>query len=750
MASTLYKFSSMLLIVAATALTGLLLVNKISDYDTWFHLRAGEWLLSGGGFPQEDPFSFTADARWINLSTVFQIPSALAHRLGGTTAVILFNTLILAAALALIARRGIRAGAPHDLIVALLALATLASAQRLLVRPESLSLLYLVVALLLVEAGRARRTRLLWGFPLLQLIWVNSEALFPLGLGVLGAGALGAFRRSSLAGLRVWLPVLAVSAAVSVINPYGVTGALAPLRFLGMLSRPDNVAGGSILELRSLFDPAIPQRTVLPFYVFCVALLGIIVPRLRRLDLFHFIVLTALAALALMSVRNIPLFAFAGSFVAVGLLAPGSRRLVPSLARTGVAVVFVLLALGTISSSLYHHLGIRKLFGVGIDPRLFPQQTVSRLAPAPPARVMNDQALGHYLLWRLWPATRVSRDGRSEVYGDPRLAELQACFVDPNLFNRFARRSDATTAVIAHGWPHLMPLLAALNAHPDWVLTAYDDAAMVFQHSSSEVRKTDIAAPLPPPPDLDLQTEQPLDIPHPHRRSFAAAWLSAPGRVQAETRMARSRALLQLSRSDAAVEEAFAAVQAAPWIAAAFDHLGAALVRAGRLEDAREAFRRSLDLAPRAGDAHANLAAVEAKLAELSEAERRLRQALERDPDNIEAGIDLSKALHALNRRAESESLLLVTSTHNPDNPRPLIELGHLAFRRLRHAEAARHYTQAALRGGGSQAYLWAALSFRAAGSRDEAEESLARARDAASDAAMRAQIDSIWTAPPR
>ncbi|MBD3237545.1 MAG: hypothetical protein GF330_12635, partial [Candidatus Eisenbacteria bacterium] len=176
-----------LLIAAAAAVTLLPLFHKVCSYDVWFHLRAGEWLLAGGGFPAEDPFSFTANARWINLSWLFQIPLALAHRVGAAAGITVLNAILLLGMMALIIRRALRAGVALESAILLVALATLASAQRLLVRPESLSLLFLVLAIWLAEGALRGRTRRLWAFPALQLLWVNSEALFPLGLGVLGA-----------------------------------------------------------------------------------------------------------------------------------------------------------------------------------------------------------------------------------------------------------------------------------------------------------------------------------------------------------------------------------------------------------------------------------------------------------------------------------------------------------------------------------------------------------------------------------
>ncbi|MBD3237690.1 MAG: tetratricopeptide repeat protein [Candidatus Eisenbacteria bacterium] len=554
---------------------------------------------------------------------------------------------------------------------------------------------------------------------------------------------------------RTWLPVLLLSCAVSFVNPYGVEGALAPLRFWEIMTQTTSATGSPIIELRSPFDPVIRQSTVAPFYLFMIVLLGIVVARMRRLNLFRIILLAALTYLALRSVRNIPLLAFSGAALAVELLAckrrgharatsrgtdradaeaaaaraPGRTRraLLLTAGRLTLAVVLICVATGLLTSSFYYQLGLQKQFGLGVDPRLFPQGTTERLAAAPPARIMNDQALGHYLIWRLWPETRVSLDGRSEVYDAARMRELQGGLVSADKFDRQARAAGVRSALIGHRWSYLRPLLAGLDAHPDWVMRAYDHAAVLFIREPGAGVSPPPPAALPDPLARLECTDGPSALPPARSRSFVKTWLRPTERATVENHLARARMLLATGRFEQAARESRVAVQAAPWIAEGFNHLGAALIKLGRYAEAQVALARALQIDPQHVGASRNLAAL-ARAGAARPADARAGDVLAEDAPAEDAAPSPRDGLDAVG------------------DPAALAERGHRAYRGGRYREAARHYVRAAEGGLGCQALIWAALAYAAGGFQEEARSHYAKAREAARSTEMRVQIDSLWS----
>ena len=742
------NLSRLILGVSALLLTVLLLLQKVATFDLWFHLRAGEWLLAGGGFPERDPFAFTADQPWMNLSWAYQIPLALLHRCAGLTGLTIYNALLILAAFTIVGWEGRRGRIGLDLIAFLIALATLASVHRVLIRPEQVSLLFLALAVVFASRALAGSRRALWSFPPLLLLWVNAEALFPLGLGVLGAAGLEALRRirrpePSGIALRMWFLVGFVSIGATLLNPYGPAGASFPLQLFEMLRSTTHLAGQAIIELRAPFDPLFPFAMMLPFYALGVLLLAVMVLRLRRINLFHLILVIAFGFLACRSVRNIPLFALTSLFVMLQLLGGRRPRKLPALVGAGAVLLrfacgagLLLIGAGVVSGGYYEKLGMTRSFGLGIDERLFPTDTAARLAASAPDLIMNDQAMGHYLIWSLRPTTRVFICGRTEVYSQGRVRQLQACLTRAEFFDRYAEQAGAKTALIGHRPEYLGPLLIGLARHPRWRAIDFDNAGVLFARVAPD------SADLP-----GLTTGQLPDsliIPPPERRSSAAAWFHGPGDGAAEIHLNRGLLLLKVGYSEGAAYEALQATRAAPWIPDAYNLLGAALIRAGRLERAREALKACLDLDDGYVEATRNLATVEMHLGNAQAAEIYLRRVKDLTPRDITILLPLGKALASQGIFDEAERLLKSARAAFPQDTEPLLELGHLRYRQARYREASRYYLDAANLGVAYQGFLSAALSLAADSAMIEAEDYFMRARAAAPNEASRAQLDSL------
>jgi tetratricopeptide (TPR) repeat protein len=749
------------LAIAALAIVLLLPIHKVASYDAWFHLRAGEWLLAGGGFPSEDPFSFTAQHRWINLSWLYQIPLALAHRLGGIPAVTLFNTLLLLLTFGLIGWMGRQRGWRLADLAVVLALAALASSQRLFVRPESVSLLCVAVALLLTERALRGHPKALWGFLPLQAVWVNSEALFPLGICILGAGLVEAFRRNRIARrtrlrgvpgatpLRPWLLALAGAAGVSLLNPYGLQGAVFPLRLARLVTDPGNIFCRGIAELKSPFDPQVPVASVLFLFLFVGCLLLFLLLRYRRVDWFAVLLLIGFGYLAARSVRNAPLLALVGSFTVLRLPAPsdlhGGRLRTGT--RLGLAALFLFLVVGIVTSSFQATFRLGKQFGLDVDTRFFPEETLCALREVgPPERIMNDHALGHYVIWRLGPRTRVFLDGRSEVYGEERLSSFQSAFADAAVFDRFAEQFAVSFALLGHRQQYLHPLLGGLSRHPRWQLIAYDHAAALFSRMPEAQRLGDVVLP------------DSFEIPAPRARGFVRRWFDPGPRDATERHLEKAQMLLTVGRPAESALEALAAARATPWSADAFNQLGAGLFRTNRFAEARRAFIACLAIDPSYTEAMMNMGVSALAAKQFEEAERWLREGLRAGAGGTGGHLYLGKALKGLGRESEAREAFLAAARAQPEHSKAYLELGSLTYREGRNREAAAsrreaagYYREAAgyyregARRGERFLGLWGAGVCLAAGEwLDEARATLEEALSAAPDDAARTRVRTL------
>jgi hypothetical protein len=239
--STAYRAMDAALVVLTLAAAFLLGCQELFDSDVWWHVRSGQWIWQNGRVPALDPFTFaSANRPWVDLHWLFQLLLAGAHRLGGAAGMILFASSVCATVI-LVGLTARDRRWPMPVIVACWLPALGAMSARFDPRPEIISLLGTAAYLALLF--RTDRTpALAWLLPLVQVIWVNSHALFVLGPIILGAYLFEHIARAArrprfrdttadLPGRRWWLHLSGAALAVvpaCLVNPYGSRGAIFP------------------------------------------------------------------------------------------------------------------------------------------------------------------------------------------------------------------------------------------------------------------------------------------------------------------------------------------------------------------------------------------------------------------------------------------------------------------------------------------------------------------------------------------
>ncbi len=253
-------------LVAALLVVVCLLIgcHEMSESDVWWHLRAGQYILSQHGPPRQDPFTFSsADRRWIDLHWGFEVVLAGVYGLAGVAGLVLLSATAYAAAVLLV-WLALRSQGPAWLRALGWLPALLVLSWRYMPRPEAFSAL-LLCADLAVLTALDRRPRLAWILVLVQLVWVNVHALFILGPIVLsfylagralrwpgerwqGRGGLTAQQR------RWWWHVGLASAAsvlVCLANPYLLQGVLFPLELFAKVDQAGGLYKDYIGEFRT-------------------------------------------------------------------------------------------------------------------------------------------------------------------------------------------------------------------------------------------------------------------------------------------------------------------------------------------------------------------------------------------------------------------------------------------------------------------------------------------------------------------
>ncbi len=419
----------------------------LSDCDTGWHIRTGEWIMANGWVPLRDIFSFTKPgAPWFAWEWLSDVFFARLSGLGGLQAVAMFAVLTLGATfggLFLLVRRK-----SNPLVaIAVTIIAAAASSIHYLARPHLFTLLFLVLfyaALERVEEGRPRLlgVPILVLLPVVTILWANLHGGFFVGalmiLAYGGGEALSLVFSANAADRRPeWLKArnYALSGlaclAASLINPYTYH---LHLHMLQYLRNPWN--SQHIVEFLS---PSFHHPTAIFFEAMLILAGAAALWHIRQGRFTQALLMFVWAHGALLAVRNIPIFAIVSALpvaaaiqewllrvpdmnVAAWLRAGAVRfnRVSDETAETdSIARLHLVSVLGVllIAAAIYAPHPPKK-FRAEFDPNFYPAAALATLRSDPAGRVFTNDEWGDYLIYRLYPDHKVFVDGRSDFYGN--------------------------------------------------------------------------------------------------------------------------------------------------------------------------------------------------------------------------------------------------------------------------------------------------------------------------------------------
>lgn len=465
-------------------------VRPIADLDVWFHMALGREVLNTGHIPKTDIFSFTAYGQeWISSGWLSSVLYELLFRwIGpGGGGVLLLVTIIVAASLLVpyaYAQWKYRAG---GVLTPVLLLAILGSYLRYTPRPDVWSPLMLGLLLLILsvmdDPGSGNRKWLAWTLVPLMGLWANLHAGFMAGVIVLGifcAPRALAFVRERKRGDLLLLVPCAIAAIAWVANPYGI-------RILALAGKIRAIPGYRQFLYEWMPIVSAPHFNMpWPAYAGLVGLvvLGgiLLIPRAREVPLWRWGVLGFLIVFACWQRRQIGLLAVGLPVVILPFVKPFPHRLVAPVASAVLALTICGMQFnGTLQAGIgWPSTGreARSLPCLGTD--FYEMHT-------PPGRMCNTYGGGGYLLYHLYPKTKVYIDGRLDVY--PTQVWLDYLAIDEGRMTvqdfcaRYGTNHFFIESKGAEGEPrHLAARLARM---PDWALVYFDDDYSIFVHNEA-------------------------------------------------------------------------------------------------------------------------------------------------------------------------------------------------------------------------------------------------------------------------
>jgi tetratricopeptide (TPR) repeat protein len=627
----------------------------VRDTDAWYHLAAGEWILTNLKVPLTDSWSFTAHGeRWITHEWMYEAVIASCYRLGGLVGVVLFKVVLVFAILLALERLSRHGRGPLAFRVAVVAFAAFLAARRLTDRPQLVTFLCTAMALNVLETW-ARRSdssegawRSLW--PLLPIYWFwgNCHGGVVYGYGILFCYWVDAVvrmrrageRRPGVAG-RTAMPMLAAF-VVSIANPNHVFTALYPFLLIRRLAE----AGFTTFELK---PAALMAGHWQQWAIALVMAAWIIACRVRPLR--EVLLICGIGGSALWALREQAYFCL--------VVAPFLAIAIPELARRYPGVKWpraTRLVLGAVACGLWFAITA----AVWIRPPFWTQPVRSEDPIMPggivefhrrhnlPVCVFNSHAWGGYLVWKSKERIKPFIDARLDVFPAEVLRDYLSIEFDKPNRRDLMKEYEVDCALLDYTQfysavaSNIHGIRRNLFGDSDWALVHWDDSGTIF------VRKEWLNANRP---DLRIWETVNPDVPDLDYLTTQGDVLRAVDELRKHSALqpdcARSKrllatALLRTGDIEGAIKQYRSAAESDRAAAADWHGISFCLDEQGKLPEAEDVALEGLDRFPDSVLLLDLLGIVLAKQGREAEGAESLERAAEIGPPSYEREINLS------------------------------------------------------------------------------------------------------------
>lgn len=406
----------------------------LKDGDTGYHIRAGEIIIREMALPRHDPFSFISPTLpWIAHEWFSEVLMAIVHKTLGLEGVVLLFALLLSATYWLLFRaiRIFRRTIMVDLLV--LSLVMSSSQVHWLARPHIFSLFLTVLLYHVLILHQEDRGNYLYVIPPIMLLWVNLHGGFIAGFLFMGIFLLGHIlgllasegeKRSVSANKGKKLSLIcAASVLVACVNPFGVHAFLFPFRLVS-----DTYLMDHVMEFLSPnFHAFVLYRYLLLF------LIGILGFSRASLSVTESILVLLFTSMSLYSARYIPLCAIVYAPILskhADILVGESKGKVARWLRESSEVYETIdsgakgYAILVLALAAFIALSATGKVYARFPEKTAPMAAIDFLRKNPiPGNMFNNDEIGDYVIYELYPQYKVFVDGRLDMYGSPIIKE---------------------------------------------------------------------------------------------------------------------------------------------------------------------------------------------------------------------------------------------------------------------------------------------------------------------------------------
>lgn len=591
-------------------------LSKIADYDIFYHLSTGKYILETGKINQIDPFSFTVG------NTSLSIQSWLAgvifyciYTIVGLNGLIIFKAILLTLVFFILYKTMQVTGEKGYLTLFTLIVVAFVVRFRMSIRPHIFEFLFLAIFFYVLNVYKFRAKNYLFILPIVQLFWVNIHGshilslmiplIFLVGEGIAvysGNREAPIFTKKQFINLTLTIVALVIA---TLINPAAFKAFLFPFFLTGQTLYMQNIQEWQPLRLVHLIDLDYGIRYTWGFSLLLILCLSVFVRQFKKIDFTELLTFFAFLYLAVKGIRLLPEFAIAvGPVVVRGLnlfsFTKISSRLerikfiTPLILTACIGIIFYLVVL---NSKTY-------AFGLGLKERVFPVMAGDFLRHNNiQGNMFNSIGYGGYLIWRLFPEQKVFIDGRNDVYNQDFYKSYLDGHLSHNVWQRVVKDYDIEWVILEYSRDYAKKeRIAHLIENPEWALIYWDREAIVYAKRGS--RNEDIIKRFEykyaRPNDLNptylnkylLHKENIEEIVQEFKRNLSI------NPDNEESHLSLAYIYYNMGMRNEELEEWKKVVTINPDIGFSHVALGELYMQRGDMKMAKEAFQRALDINP--------------------------------------------------------------------------------------------------------------------------------------------------------
>lgn len=459
--------------------TAMLTSWGIWDWDFWWHLKTGEWILKHRAVPSSDPFAFTSvpppTERETTILRGYWLSQVIVYvfwKIFGFAGVVILRMAVFMSLLVIFLfwfkKKGLDLVAVFILSSLYILNATLFTGDR----PQIWSFFFIPLLFILIEELRKDKKNALYGFliPAIMTIWSNMHGGYIAGVCMLAFYIISSFFIRGYTWKFRGVMVLGI--LFSFFNPNGYHQFLVTLRGVRESYQHGIIENLSVVQSMSRFG-----LVNVPYLIILVILTILLVSRFREVRKEHLLLVLIGLPVSLIAYRLTAVFTLLMIPLAAGYLEDGVRRSVKTMFAGILALLLVF--------SLY--LNRSGIFDFSVSLREYPDGAVRFIKNIGlgSARTFGNYEWGGYLIWEDVPVFVDGRTLRKEVLTSyyhvmfqGKIEGLDYWGVKMILFSG----SDLTT-----GRPFSL-LDRVVEEKDRWVLIYGDQKSLVFLKREDEFR----------------------------------------------------------------------------------------------------------------------------------------------------------------------------------------------------------------------------------------------------------------------